>query len=110
MSLKPDKKSDKGKRWMSPRKDGTRKIKIPYHLVVTEGTKTEPNYFLGLKNAVNGKDGLEKVHLEISGEGKNTVSLMERAKQLARSAGNPYQHIWIVYDKDDFPADISILS
>ena len=105
MSLKPDKKSDKGKRWMSPRKDGTRKIKIPYHLVVTEGTKTEPNYFFGLKNAVNGKDGLEKVHLEISGEGMNTVSLMARAKQLARSAGNPYQHIWIVYDKDDFPAE-----
>lgn len=81
MSLKPDKKSDKGKRWMSPRKDGTRKIKIPYHLVVTEGTKTEPNYFRGLKNAVNGKDGLEKVHLEISGEGANTVNLMTKARQ-----------------------------
>lgn len=105
MSLKPDKKSDKGKSWMKPRKDGGRKVKVSYHLVVTEGTKTEPNYFIGLKNTINGNDGLEKVHLEISGEGMNTVSLMARAKQLARNAGNPYQHIWIVYDKDDFSAE-----
>jgi len=105
MSLKPDKKSDKGKRWISPRNEGIRKVKIPYHLVVTEGTKTEPNYFFGLKTAINNNDGLEKVHLEISGEGMNTISLMETAKQLARNAGNPYQHIWVVYDKDDFPAE-----
>ena len=87
MSLKPDKKSDRGKRWMSPRNEGTRKVKIPYHLVVTEGTKTEPNYFYGLKTAINKNDGLEKVHLEISGEGMNTVSLVEMARQLARNAG-----------------------
>ena len=105
MSLNPGKKSDQGKRWMSRRNEGTRKLKIPYHLIVTEGTKTEPNYFLGLKTAINGNDGLEKVHLDISGEGMNTTGLMARAKELVRNSGNTYQHVWVIYDKDDFPAE-----
>ncbi len=57
MSLKPTKKSDRNKEWLKPRAD--KKILIPpeYHLIVTEGTKTEPNYFLGLKIAIDKKDG-----------------------------------------------------
>jgi len=45
MSLKPLKKSDLGKDWV--RNDRyVRKVGIQpeYHLIVTEGTDTEPNY------------------------------------------------------------------
>ena len=45
MSLKPLKASDMGKEWMSKRRDGRRSINPEYHLIVTEGTKTEPKYF-----------------------------------------------------------------
>ena len=53
MSLKPLKKSDLGKDWV--RKDRyVRKIGIQpeYHLIVTEGTGTEPNYFETIKKII----------------------------------------------------------
>lgn len=53
MSLKPSKKSDQGKRWMSKRRNNPRKMRPEYHLIVTEGTKTEPLYFGALKDLVN---------------------------------------------------------
>ena len=42
MSLKPPKKSDLGKSWMKPRRDKNILIRPEYHLIVTEGTETEP--------------------------------------------------------------------
>ena len=42
MSLKPPKKSDLGKSWMKPRRDKNILICPEYHLIVTEGTETEP--------------------------------------------------------------------
>ena len=47
----------------------------------------------------------ERIHLEICGRGENTVTLFDSAKQLAESNPNGCRHIWIVYDKDDFPAE-----
>ena len=44
MSLKPVKKSDQNKSWMQPRRDRRKMIQPEYHLIVTEGTKTEPPY------------------------------------------------------------------
>ncbi|WP_330637594.1 hypothetical protein [Enterocloster lavalensis] len=44
MSLKPLKKSDMNKEWMRTRRDKPRKIQPEYHLIVTEGTNTEPAY------------------------------------------------------------------
>jgi AAA15 family ATPase/GTPase len=45
MSLKPQKKSDLDKSWMKKRRDKPIKIQPEYHLIVTEGTETEPQYF-----------------------------------------------------------------
>ena len=45
MSLKPPKKSDKEKNWMRKRQDRRILIQPEYHLIITEGTKTEPQYF-----------------------------------------------------------------
>ena len=46
MSLKPPKKSDLDKNWMKARRDrNLRNLQPEYHLIITEGTNTEPQYF-----------------------------------------------------------------
>jgi hypothetical protein len=42
MSLKPSKKSDLDIKWMKKRRDKVIRIQPEYHLIVTEGTETEP--------------------------------------------------------------------
>jgi len=104
MSLKPLKKSDLGKDWV--RKDRyVRKIGIQpeYHLIVTEGTDTEPNYFEAIKKIINEKYS-DRIVLRVEGKGDNTLNLFEKARESA-SGPNDYKHVWIVYDTDDFPAD-----
>ena len=49
MSLKPVKKSDQEKDWLKKRNDKKINIFPEYHLIVTEGIKTEPNYFEAIK-------------------------------------------------------------
>ena len=104
MSLKPPKKSDMGKSWMKGRQDRVKRIQPEYHLIVTEGTKTEPAYFEAIKNEINRRHP-QKIQLQIEGAGLNTVSLFEKAKALVAISPNVYKHVWIVYDTDDFPAD-----
>lgn len=53
MSLKPPKKSDLGKSWMKPRRDKNILICPEYHLIVTEGTETEPQYFEAIRTIIN---------------------------------------------------------
>lgn len=55
MSLKPPKKSDLNKKWMQPRRDSIRKLQPEYHLIVTEGTETEPAYFGAVRDIINKK-------------------------------------------------------
>ena len=55
MSRKPSKKTDADKAWMKKRRDNKRMIAPEYHLIVTEGTKTEPNYFEKLRDEINQK-------------------------------------------------------
>ncbi len=105
MSLKPPKKSDLGKDWMKRRRDRAIRIQPEYHLIVTEGIKTEPQYFQAIKDTIN-QQYRGRIQLDICGEGDNTVSLFEKARD--RAVGNPavtYRHVWVVYDTDDFPAD-----
>ena len=45
MSLKPPKKSDLDKGWMKKRLDREIRIQPEYHLIVSEGTNTEPLYW-----------------------------------------------------------------
>lgn len=107
MSLKPPKKSDMGKSWMKGRQDRVKRIQPEYHLIVTEGTKTEPAYFEAIKNEINRRHP-QKIQLQIGGAGLNTVSLFEKAKALVAISPNVYKHVWIVYDTDDFPANTSM--
>ena len=104
MSLKPPKKSDRGKHWMKPRRDELKRIHPEYHLIMTEGTKTEPVYFEAMKNNINSKYP-NKIQLDIYGTGDNTLNLFQRAKQIVSTSANVYKHVWIVYDTDEFPAE-----
>lgn len=104
MSLKPPKKSDLNKGWMKKRLDREIRIQPEYHLIVTEGTDTEPQYFQAMKDIVN-QQYRGKIQLDIYGEGDNTLSLFEKARNRAGENPNGYKHVWVVYDTDDFPAD-----
>jgi hypothetical protein len=104
MSLKPLKQSDLNKSWMRPRPDRAIKMPPEYHLIISEGTDTEPKYFERIKQIINLKYK-DKIELDIHGEGDNTLSLLEKAYIRARNNPNRYKHVWVVYDTDDFPAD-----
>ena len=104
MSLKPSKKSDASRPWMSNRADRVRKISPEYHLIVTEGEKTEPLYFDRVKELINRKYK-ERIQLRVEGKGENTVHLFNTAKRIAESDPNGIKHVWVVYDTDDFEAE-----
>lgn len=76
-----------------------------YFLIVCEGEKTEPNYFIGLRNAL--PIGVVDC-IEIEGEGKNTLTLIEetnkiREKKEKSMNGRKFDHTWAVFDRDSFP-------
>ena len=102
--VKPIKKSDLKKSWIRERRDRKILIAPEYHLIGTEGEKTEPLYFEGLKNEIN-RQYKDRISIQIEGIGKgnNTLTLLERAQELVFSSINPIKHVWLVYDKDDFP-------
>lgn len=104
MSLKPFKKSDLDKGWMKGRRDKPIKIQPEYHLIITEGTNTEPAYFGAMKEIINNSYP-DRIQLNICGTGNNTLGLFQKAKQMASASANIYKHVWIVYDTDGFPAE-----
>lgn len=104
MSLQPPKKTDLEKSWLKKRQDRVIKIQPEYHLIVTEGTDTEPQYFKSIKEIIN-KQYRDRIQLDVVGEGDNTLSLFEKAKRRAERNPNGYKHVWVVYDTDDFPAE-----
>ena len=75
MSLKPPKKSDLGKSWMKNRRDKARMIQPEYHLIASEGTETEPQYFGAIQRIINSKYR-DRIQLKVEGIGDNTVNLL----------------------------------
>jgi hypothetical protein len=91
------------------REDQKRKVGgIPqreYYLIVCEGEKTEPNYFKSLKEKL--PIGVVD-YIEIEGEGKNTLTLIEEANRIRERkeknmSGRKFDHTWAVFDRDSFP-------
>ena len=64
----------------------------PTILIVCEGENTEPSYFNQFR--------LSSATVKPIGEGYNTISLVNRAIQLANEKN--YEQVWCVFDKDDF--------
>jgi len=111
MSKKPPKHSELKKVNALGRKE--RRVSyiepLEYYLIVCEGGKTEPNYFIEIKNLINDQYAhrveVKQVEIDIRGEGTNTLSLLERAKQYIDELRGQVTQVWLVYDKDDFPPD-----
>ncbi|MCK5200938.1 MAG: RloB domain-containing protein [Spirochaetales bacterium] len=85
------------------REIGTRKLRKRF-LIVCEGTKTEPNYFEAFKKDL--PRGL--VEVDVHGVGANTLTIVQEAKktfQKSARGSNPYDEVWVVFDRDSFPAD-----
>ena len=77
-----------------------------YFLIVCEGEETEPNYFNSI-TAQLPKDMVNRI--TVKGVGKNTLHLIDAAREeiaKRRAAGLPdYYYVWLVFDRDEFPAD-----
>lgn len=76
-----------------------------YYLIVCEGEKTEPNYFKSLKKKL--PKGVVD-YIEIEGEGKNTLTLIEEVNKIRDRkekgmGGREFDHVWAVFDRDSFP-------
>ncbi|NCA22579.1 MAG: RloB domain-containing protein [Crocinitomicaceae bacterium] len=76
-----------------------------YFLIVTEGEKTEPNYFNKFKSFLP-KNLLSTI--ELIGEGDNTINIVNKAikeknKRQADPINPDYDEVWAVFDKDSFP-------
>lgn len=89
------------------RQHETKMPKANSYLIVTEGERTEPYYFNGLKNLIAQKIGgtvnvVELPAIDIQGKGSSTGKLIEITEQLVKEAKILYQNVWIVFDKDDF--------
>ena len=90
-----------------PKKRQTNKRKIKDRiLILCEGEKTEPNYFNGLKRDKFRSNRLSALRIEIYDYGSNTAKeLVKQAKSLkddAKREKNPYDKIWVVFDRDGY--------
>ncbi len=77
-----------------------------YFLIVSEGERTEPNYFNYIRQLLP-KHLVETIN--IYGAGDNTVNIVRKAIALRDIRGKnillpDYDEVWAVFDKDDFPA------
>lgn len=61
---------------MKKRQDRAIKIHPEYHLIVSEGTDTEPAYFGTMKDIVN-RQYPEKIQLDVSGEGNERIEILK---------------------------------
>lgn len=67
-------------------------------LIVSEGTKTEPNYFKAFRSFNRGTIVYD---IEVKGEADNTINVVDKAIEL-KNKGD-YDSVWAVFDKDSFP-------
>lgn len=70
-------------------------------LIVCEGTKTEPNYFISLVQTHR----LNSANVEVTGDcGSDPLSIVSEAERLyaeQMSAGNPFDRVFCVFDRDN---------
>ena len=81
MSNKPPKKSDKNKPWIEKRRDRHKLINPEYHLIVSEGEKTEPNYFNSLKKDIGENGRKIKIEIPTRKGSKNPLMLVDSAQK-----------------------------
>lgn len=75
-------------------------------LIVCEGEETEPNYFRSFEMMKNNSELVFEMNFD--GGGINTLAVVDKAielKNMAIAKKQPYDDIWVVFDKDDFKDD-----
>lgn len=79
----------------------------PYTFIVCEGVKTEPNYIKGLADKINEKfyNFSQGKRIIVEGVGRNTKGLLQYAAERVEKVMPQAEVVWLLYDKDDFPAD-----
>lgn len=81
------------------------------HLVYAEGIKTEPLYIESIKKEIADKYNCQQNDIEIisinDGKTHNTVYLVDYAlEDVKKRLGiEQIDHVWIFFDKDDFPLE-----
>ncbi len=83
---------------MHARRTSNRTEHLGYYLIYTDGEKTEPNYFRGIKDSLSCE---ERRKIEIkTNVSKNADKLVEDCLSALANSPNYYQP-WIVLDKDE---------
>ncbi len=74
--------------------------------IFCEGKKTEPNYFEGIKRHIERNIIYKnKILIMIEGVGAETLGVLKHAIEYVQINEISDSDIWIVYDKDSFPAE-----
>lgn len=82
------------------RQEGTRNKRVRF-LIVSEGIKTEPNYFYALRDDL--PKGTISV-IDIQGSGKETIRIIDEAIAIRDRCQKKYDRVWTVFDRDSFPS------
>ncbi len=93
---------DRGRRGYHVRTTGQRELRQRF-LIVCEGSKTEPNYFNAFRAAK------EIIDVEVLGLGLDPLTLVQEAIRRsgeAKRAKAPYDQVWCVFDRDDWPVQM----
>ena len=80
-------------------RQGVREVKQSF-LIVCEGEKTEPDYFKAFR--------MTTAKVKAVGQAMNTLSLVAKAisiREADKKKKRVYDQCWVVFDKDDFPAN-----
>jgi len=82
------------------------------YLIATEGIQTEVLYFRDLAEELEQKyAGLANrievtvPSLTVKGTGVSNLTLIERVAEVIQLSPTLFEHVWIVFDKDDIPLD-----
>lgn len=113
MSLKPKKISEMKREQTKLQEKMKKKQKEIYHelppytYIVSEGTKTEPYYMEAIAQKINEKyrEFSTGKFIVVKGTGRNTMSLLEYARECVEKEFPKAQVVWLMYDQDDFPPD-----
>ena len=91
-----------------------RTLQPTMYLVVSEGTKTEVNYFVRFarylevtlnRDPLRSRPILSNEIVEAHGSGMDTIRVVRHADEIRRQSPNIYASTWAVFDKDDFLDD-----
>lgn len=98
----------RNQRGIRPRTRPTREIRQRF-LIVCEGEKTEPNYFLEYRQLAS------VIAMDIHGASADPLSVVEyasrevervRLREGLSTKAKPYDHIWCVFDRDNWPTQL----